>query len=422
LHHAVRQQALTVALPVRSGQAAALDAWLDVHAADVKRRLAAVMSLHFGRFVLVPHGLSAADDDAARVRALLLVESNFDGELAAHLEELWHTAGDALDPLLAHCVGWEPRGGDAATFGRYVRAHLRETSAFFVAHPGLSVTRVQADARLRAEVGRYLDEQWDVLASLSAAEVVLRLRAVLATGDDAGLREPAALRVGEPENSTRGVLARHALALVGTLMEALVFDFLDWIRGLWHDRAAPDASPITLARIGTEEAGRLQLGLTHVARLKPGSFRRGALRLALRVTDELARAASGSGRLAGIESIHFARWVLLDDGRLVFLSNYDGSFEAYLGEFIERASRALTMIWSNTRDFPTTFAWIFGGASDEAGFKRWTRAHQLPTPLWYSAYPGLSVGEVLANARLRELLTGPSDEASARRVLGMLRD
>jgi hypothetical protein len=80
------------------------------------------------------------------------------------------------------------------------------------------------------------------------------------------------------------------------------------------------------------------------------------------------------------------------------------------------------MIWSNTVGFPTTFAWVLGGARDEAGFKRWTRARQLPTPLWYSAYPELSVAEVRKNAEIRAILSRELDEAGARRVLEVLRD
>jgi len=416
----VRQQALTVAVPVRRAGADALDAWLVAHAAHLKSRLAAVESLHFGRFVLLPSGVPPHGDAGAHAPALLLVETNFDGELAAHLDELWREAGPELEALLAHCAGWQAPG-DATTFAAYMRAHLRAASAFFVAHPGLSVRRVRADARLRAEVGRYLDAHRAALAGRSGVEILQHVRDGLVAGGHGGLLEPGERRPTATARATLLVLSRHALALVSTIAQALVFDLVDWLRGLWHDRRPSEPAPAALARIGLEEAGRLQLGLTHVARLKPGSFRRAALRLALRVTDELAHAAP-PGRLGGIESIHFARWVLLDDGRLVFFSHYDGSFEAYLGDFIERASRALTMIWSNTRDFPTTFAWLFGGARDEAGFKRWTRAHQLPTPLWYSAYPELSVGEVLENARLRELLTGSLDEASARRVLGAIRD
>jgi hypothetical protein len=412
-------------LPVRGAGAAALDTWLEAHAGDVTRRLSAVTSLHFGRCVLLPgrlaNGTNEADGGNNAGGPLLALETNFDGELEPHLAELWAAAGAELEPMLAQCTGWAP-GGGAAEFGRYVRAHLLEASAFFSAHPGLTVGRVQADARLRRALGRYLDEHGGeplgVLSLVRGAQEALRLAGPSAGFDlvpvDRGL-------AGRPK-SMLSVLAGHALTLVRTVLLAVVHDVGELLAALWRDTRARPLDPTLAARAGREEAGRLVNELTHVAQLKPGSFRRASLRLALRVTDELARAAAFTGRLGGIESIHFARWVLLADGRLVFFSNYGGSWEAYLGEFIERASRALTMIWSNTEGFPATVAWVLGGARDEAGFKRWVRAHQLPAPLWYSAYPELSVSEVLGNAELRELLARPLDETSARRVLEVLRD
>jgi hypothetical protein len=40
------------------------------------------------------------------------------------------------------------------------------------------------------------------------------------------------------------------------------------------------------------------------------------------------------------------------------------------------------------------------GATDEERFKSWTRDHQLPTQLWYSAYPDLTVFNIQQNARI----------------------
>ena len=76
----------------------------------------------------------------------------------------------------------------------------------------------------------------------------------------------------------------------------------------------------------------------------------------------LADEGALTGKLGGIRTIHFARWVALPDGRLLFFSNYDGSWEAYLGEFVDKASMGLTMIWSNTIWYPQTRLLILEGA------------------------------------------------------------
>jgi hypothetical protein len=128
------------------------------------------------------------------------------------------------------------------------------------------------------------------------------------------------------------------------------------------------------------------------------------LRVVLFGVGLLARTLYVHGKLATIDSIHCARWILIDGGRrLLFFSNYDGSWESYLGEFVDKLSFWLTAVWSNTRRFPTTVGTFSGrGAKDEEWFKRWTRQRQLPTQVWYAAYPNLSVQNVIANAKLRE--------------------
>ena len=53
--------------------------------------------------------------------------------------------------------------------------------------------------------------------------------------------------------------------------------------------------------------------------------------------------------------IHFARWILLPEtNKLLFMSNYDGAWETYLEDFIEKAHQGVTGIWSNTQGFPRT--------------------------------------------------------------------
>src|SRR5215203_7527378 len=79
------------------------------------------------------------------------------------------------------------------------------------------------------------------------------------------------------------------------------------------------------------------------------------LRLVLAVLDRLARVIFDKGRLGSIGSIHFAHWAVIDDGdHLLFCSNFDGSWESYLDDFIEKAAKGLTAVWSNTDGFPAT--------------------------------------------------------------------
>jgi hypothetical protein len=186
---------------------------------------------------------------------------------------------------------------------------------------------------------------------------------------------------------------------------AIVGGFLALLR--WHeitDSVAvvePDHSQV--GDVTQRENFVVQNHFASVADVKPGLFRMVVLKSVLKLIHLLAAIASNQGSLSGITSIHFARWVVIDGGKkLLFLSNYDGSWENYLDDFIDRASNGLTAIWSNTVGFPRTSFLVNGGASDELLFKTLTRRSQRPSLVWYSAYPDLSVQNIQTNAAIRE--------------------
>ena len=53
--------------------------------------------------------------------------------------------------------------------------------------------------------------------------------------------------------------------------------------------------------------------------------------------------------------IHFARWMRLPGtDQLLFFSNYDGSWESYLEDFITRAHQGQSAAWSHGVGFPAT--------------------------------------------------------------------
>ncbi len=94
--------------------------------------------------------------------------------------------------------------------------------------------------------------------------------------------------------------------------------------------------------------------------LRPGPLRALSTRVVLAAIDFLAHEIFTRGSLGNISSIHFARWVLIDEGRrLLFFSNYDGSWEKHLGDFIDKAAVGLTSVWSNTEGFPKTVLLAF---------------------------------------------------------------
>ena len=168
-----------------------------------------------------------------------------------------------------------------------------------------------------------------------------------------------------------------------------------------------------------DQLGSVQNHLTSVVELKPGPFRAVLIRLVLAAINALARVVFTRGALGSLTSIHFAHWSLIDGGRrLLFVSNFDGSWESYLDDFIEKAHVGLTAVWSNGKGFPRTRFLVGDGASHGDEFKQWARRSQLLTPVWYRAYPALSVTQIDRNSRVREGLAGDPD---AREVSAWLR-
>lgn len=166
-----------------------------------------------------------------------------------------------------------------------------------------------------------------------------------------------------------------------------------------------------------DRTGCVQNHLVGVSVMKPGVARYFTLLAALWVIRQGGR-DSRPGFLDKIGSIHFARWVRLPGTRqLVFLSNYDGSWESYLEDFIARLRQGLTSVWSNTLNFPKTTNLYLGGAEDGSRFKRWARRQQIPTRLWFSAYPELTAHRIRLNALIRHGFASAADEEEAAKWL-----
>jgi len=140
-----------------------------------------------------------------------------------------------------------------------------------------------------------------------------------------------------------------------------------------------------------------------VSRIKPNYLRSLLLRGVLWSIKLAAGYKNSPGVLSVISSIHFARWVRIPKTRqLIFYSNYGGSWESYLEDFITKGSAGLTSVWSNTEGFPRTRYLAQRGAKLSEPFKYWAREQQRPTPFWYVAYPNLTTGEIRKNANIRE--------------------
>lgn len=163
-----------------------------------------------------------------------------------------------------------------------------------------------------------------------------------------------------------------------------------------------DPDPARLAEIMRREndSRGLQNHMTSVTHALPGLLRGLSLLLAWQVVATASRGGLfRPGFLANIGTIHSARWIRLPGtDRLIFVSNYDASWESYLEDFITKSATGATAIWSNARGFPRTSWLFFKGASDGDRFKRFARRSMQPTGFWYSAYPMITCEQIRRHA------------------------
>jgi hypothetical protein len=175
---------------------------------------------------------------------------------------------------------------------------------------------------------------------------------------------------------------------------------------------APPPDPAHLALLQSLEDHDVSNPFSAFGNVKPGLFRRWTLIVVFWILRLSVRLLYGQGYLARVSTIHFARWVFVDGyRRLLFASSYDGSLDSYMDDFINKVAYGLNLVFSNGIGYPATRFLILDGAEDEEAFKSYIRRHQLPTQVWYKAYPGLTTADLARNAKIREGLERPSMNA-----------
>jgi len=372
--------------------------------------------IHFARFAIVE------DPEGRRHRDRLLYAATFDGTLSEHIRELLAITTH-MQAIWGHCQGYTGVEG----FPAFVRAHAREPEALYIAFREGSVEAVRRGISLRRKVDAFLEadpaEGAARLEEMLAAEHRRRRRllpraAAFLAGTRATLRRllraaPIVVDVARAVGAYGfGTVWRASLTILATLDRYPAIRILNRVTGnrlppmgshyssLPPDRCNAVRSP---GPTGPPEPGDLppsfredvvaQNQLTLVTGVEPGQVLR--LRAVLAAVQSLATRLSPPGSLTGISTIHFVRWLVLDDDRrLLMLSDYDGSWENYIDEFAEMILSGLDAIWGGATGYPPD------GARDLPGFKHFLRTHQLPAQLFYSAYPDTTTLNILSDREL----------------------
>ena len=418
------QEALTIIAKVAPEREAEL--------ADVMRVLAqnpaqndvlsfgALPGCHFGRVLHLP---SSTDLDGKSIGPQLMLLSDCDGSANTHLRQLVDVAGAGLDRLFGMCVDY-PRQPSPETRLAFLKKRVQKVKAVYVHRQGRTVEQIRREAELRSALVAFVAAQrFRDLSALSIRDQLIahvRTTGPLRWALDAAPTPDAKYRL---QNALDLLTVPLGLVAFGPVVIPAAVLLLLLVR-LQEQRDAvdPKRPSLDLVRTLTElEDFAAHNGFTAGGYVKPGWVRRAAVSSLLPLIGWGSRHLFTQDSLAGVKSIHFARWVPLDEGRrVIFASNYDGSLESYNNDFIDLVAWGLNLIFSNGLGYPSTRWLIFGGARYEQEFKNFLRSHQIPTPVWYSAYPQLSARNVERNAKLRAGLRGHMTEQEANAWLSLL--
>jgi hypothetical protein len=339
----------------------------------------------------------------------LVFENNFDGELDDYLEDLLERAAAGLHQIYSHCFDYRATGSqDREEILAFLHAHTVRPNAYHIGNVGRGVARIKQEEEMMDGIEAFLDGfARKGLEDVSPSSVRNSIQQFVESKPEWAWARQAQKRMTFAERLIPWAKVVGVGFLVLILLPLLLPFLIIYVIAL-RGREITDRSEIPspeqghIQRLARREDHIVQNHMASLCHVKPGRFRRATLRGVLWLANLVAR-VSYKGKLSGLDSLHFAHWVFIDNGRrLLFLTNYDGSWENYLDDFIDKAALGLTGIWSNTMDFPRTSFLVFGGARDAARFKAIARRTQAYTNVWFSAYPELTVQGVDNNSTIRE--------------------
>lgn len=348
---------------VRAGEERGLEEVLGEVQADFAAnphvRLAASPRTHFARWNVV-----SDDENGAR----LLFTANFDGRRDDYLAEL-AAVGPGLGEIWGRCVGWQGAG----RLGDFASGSACTLRGVYDAFPGETVGRIRDYVAIRRAVEDFLD-LGDVADFLDAGECTPFLDLVARVPAPVSIERAALRLLAQAGEGVRGaLLAQYLKAAKAFAQQGRAKSY-----PLVREGAPPGATELELDVPVSRAA--VQNEMTVLSDVIPDRLVR--LRLGLAASVPLTRWGWPPGQFADVGTLHWFGWSLIDGGRrLLFVSVFDGSWQRYLQDFINKIIWAIDAIWGNTRDYPPA------GMKDVVGYTGWIIDHQHPAKVLYSAYP-----------------------------------
>jgi hypothetical protein len=365
--------------------------------------------LHVARFVIIE--AKTADDlkeyglTPYPWQPALAFLGDCDDDSRSFLAELVEQAGLGLKKIFSLCEGYTE---DSDNLLEWMTAHNIHPQANYVNWIGRTVRQVHEEAALHKSLSAYLQK---IVDEVGKGDPRLLRQKLLSHVEMEKYKGRLNLTQPEPTPTAwkiQNLLHKLGIPLILLLLSPLFLiaaPFLAlWLRLL--ERSDPEIfirpEREHIQALSGQEDRTVTNQFNVFGDVKPGLFRLLTFKFLLLLTDYAARHIYNRGFLTRIRTIHFARWVFMDNNRRAFFaSNYDGSHESYMDDFINKVGWGLNLTFSNAVGYPSTRWLIKGGAEREQPFKYTQRRHQLPSEVWYKAYPDLTATDLARNTRIR---------------------
>lgn len=344
---------------------------------------------HFARIVI----LKEQDSDHG---PRLIFATNYNGYLADYVNAMANVS-PGLDELWGKCEGYSRADG----FLAFVRKHSVLNAVTYYGFPSATVEKVRLLLALRRRIEAFLD--------LEGVSNFLRHPGVKPFLD------LLSRFAGKPPWVYRLWLWLSGLgpALVAALRSILVpllLDVVSFFGGIGMNYTTfsrvqntggdPAALRGYLAqRQDLEDTYNVrddqpkQNQMTLIAEVQPSRLLR--LWLAILAAPLITVLAYPPGNIANVHTLHSFCFVVLDSGkRLVFMAFFDGSLENYLSDFLDKLIWGLDTFYNNCYDYPE------GGMRQVDTFVKWIYERNRAPAVFYSAYPEMSVENILRDQQV----------------------
>ncbi|HOZ52797.1 MAG TPA: hypothetical protein PLU17_13115 [Chitinophagaceae bacterium] len=399
----MRQNALTLICEVKKNELESLRLFLKDHQDRLKNQLRLLGTIHYCRWVIIDEAIL----DGKTVSPQLAFSSNFDGNLDQHLNDLILNLKDSLNQIYSHCVDF-----DKDNLYKYLQSIRVKEMAFYQGSPGRSVKTIAQEKELR----QYLFDiknagQW---IGQSAISVHRQLQKKVFENENFSW---AKQKIETPKVNWFGLIIFGIVALciapiliVWAVYIQVFFERKDKPLGLTRNQLSDEH----IQKMQLDEDFGFQNQFSQIIEMKKGRSRLITVNVLYLFTRILIKILFVHGKLMGIPTIHFARWVMVNNNRrMLFFSNFDGSWTQYLGDFIDKSGWGLTGIFGNTVNFPRALFLVFKGAYNQQEFLAWSRNSQIATQLWYVDDPSQSIKNINNNTLIRNELSSNLNEKQA---------